>query len=609
MPPPRRDYELIFGTGPLGMTLQPHYRDDSDFPAVVVVKCISNLQAESFGAITEGDWVVAVQDRPVESFGEYAQLIRFIKEATRPLKVRFSSKHMNTPAERLRESLQARMDALDSALQRPEIQLDEIREFARAGLPDKYRAVVWKLLLGNLPLDRSKWDEYSAKQRELYETYVTDMFAPRVSKEKKEDARPARMEGQAWYEHFDDDGKSKAASVKSSKGKDIAKENDDEEGDDDVGKDYDEVEDILDEDVWKDVQRTHPGYHFFTQPTYVRMHRILYIYGKLNSGVSYVQGMNEILAPIMYVLGAYPGSDETTYEADSFFCFAALMSEVRDLFIRSLDGEKSGLHGQIQALESMIARHDPQVAKHMKQLDLHTQFFAVRWLTTMLTREFELPDALRLWDSMLSAPKRFHFILCCCTAMITTRHALILESDFPTCLKALQATCTVPVHIVLKEAERIRQKEIAFFKRKSWVPAVVAGNDGSARLEKVEGMALDLFRMAARAAKTVVEEAKLVVDEFKQPVPGKANPNTAVVTSSSSAVPGSPPPIRLEVREEEQEQESPRIQPLPLDLGTESAMAAVLGKKVLSETSGEETEKKAALDDNDEVEDNPLKAG
>jgi hypothetical protein len=30
----------------------------------------------------------------------------------------------------------------------------------------------------------------------------------------------------------------------------------------------------------------------------------LYIYGRLNSGVSYVQGMYEILAPIIYVLGA-----------------------------------------------------------------------------------------------------------------------------------------------------------------------------------------------------------------------------------------------------------------------------------------------------------------
>jgi hypothetical protein len=28
--------------------------------------------------------------------------------------------------------------------------------------------------------------------------------------------------------------------------------------------------------------------------------RILFIYGKLNSGIKYIQGMNEILAPIYY---------------------------------------------------------------------------------------------------------------------------------------------------------------------------------------------------------------------------------------------------------------------------------------------------------------------
>ncbi len=29
--------------------------------------------------------------------------------------------------------------------------------------------------------------------------------------------------------------------------------------------------------------------------------RILFVYGKLNSSVKYVQGMNEVLAPIYYV--------------------------------------------------------------------------------------------------------------------------------------------------------------------------------------------------------------------------------------------------------------------------------------------------------------------
>jgi hypothetical protein len=350
------------------------------------------------------------------------------------------------------------------------------------------------------------------------------------------------MEGQAWYEQVGEDPNASADQL-TSPPQEQPKHSEDE--DDDIGKDYEEVEDILDDDIWKDVQRTHPGYHFFTQQTYVRMHRILYIYGKLNSGVSYVQGMNEILAPIMYVFGAYPGSDESTFEADSFFCFASLMSEVRDLFIRSLDGETSGLHGQIKSLEMMIARHDSRVAKHLKELDVHTQFFAVRWLTTLLTREFELPDALRLWDSMLSSPKRFHFVCCCCTAMITTKHDFLLANDFPTCLKSLQATCTTPVDLVVREAERICKKELSG-KKSSWVSREAASN--------VEMIAMDLFRAAARAARTVVEEAKLVVDEIKQhpnlPLtvhPSKSTAKPNVVTMARH--PSSQSPVNLDAEE------------------------------------------------------------
>jgi hypothetical protein len=54
------------------------------------------------------------------------------------------------------------------------------------------------------------------------------------------------------------------------------------------------------------------------------------------------------------------------------------MSDVRDLFIRSLDGEKSGLHGQIKAFGELIARHDPQVAKHLTDLGIHTQ--VITWI-------------------------------------------------------------------------------------------------------------------------------------------------------------------------------------------------------------------------------------
>jgi hypothetical protein len=59
---------------------------------------------------------------------------------------------------------------------------------------------------------------------------------------------------------------------------------------------------------------------------------------------------------------------------------------------------------------------------------------------------------------------------------------------------------------MLTEADRICELE----KRKQ---------KGQDRINNVEIMAKDLFRLAARAARTVVEEAKLVVDDLKEKTP------------------------------------------------------------------------------------------
>lgn len=81
-------------------------------------------------------------------------------------------------------------------------------------------------------------------------------------------------------------------------------------------------------DIEKDVRRTFPYLHFFQQPHndadtldllrslhtlsgprdesegnihYIALKRILFIWCKLNPGISYVQGMNEIVGPIYYL--------------------------------------------------------------------------------------------------------------------------------------------------------------------------------------------------------------------------------------------------------------------------------------------------------------------
>ena len=77
--------------------------------------------------------------------------------------------------------------------------------------------------------------------------------------------------------------------------------------------------------------------------------RILFIYARLNAGVKYVQGMNEILAVIYYCFWRFGNEAiiSTEYlESDVFFCFSNLMSELKDGFLRSFDREEYGIDGK-----------------------------------------------------------------------------------------------------------------------------------------------------------------------------------------------------------------------------------------------------------------------
>lgn len=185
--------------------------------------------------------------------------------------------------------------------------------------------------------------------------------------------------------------------------------------------------------------------------------RILFLYAKLNPGLGYVQGMNEIIGPIYYVMASDPLADNrskctalidcdwlysstskaifsfrliihrlttvglplTEYaEADCFFCFTALMSEIRDFFIKTLDESEGGIKQKMAQLSALLKEKDAEVWQRLEQQNLYPQYYSFRWLTLILSQEFALPDVVRLWDSLFSDDKRFNFLVRVCCAMI-----------------------------------------------------------------------------------------------------------------------------------------------------------------------------------------------
>lgn len=108
--------------------------------------------------------------------------------------------------------------------------------------------------------------------------------------------------------------------------------------------------------------------------------RILFLYAKLNPGQGYVQGMNEIIGPIYYTFACDPDDDFRKHaEADTFFCFTNLMSEIRDFFIKSLDEAECGINGMMSKLMAQLKANDPDVWFRLHQLELCPQYYSFRY--------------------------------------------------------------------------------------------------------------------------------------------------------------------------------------------------------------------------------------
>jgi hypothetical protein len=91
---------------------------------------------------------------------------------------------------------------------------------------------------------------------------------------------------------------------------------------------------------------------------------VLFIYAKLNPGVKYVQGMNEVLAVIYYCFWSFSDFEVIPVkylESDLFFCFTNLMTEIRDGFIRDMDQENTGIAGKVKEFAGILKSIDRKI--------------------------------------------------------------------------------------------------------------------------------------------------------------------------------------------------------------------------------------------------------
>jgi len=345
-----------------------------------------------------------------------------------------------------KQSRQERIMIYEAALNINPIDLNVIRRLAFQGIPDKpgLRAIYWKILLGFLPLEQSKWEKETKFQRQVYQEWIKELILDphaKYAKYVEENPDSSKVEDVTFTDH------PLSMSQESTWGQ------------------YFKDCEMMDE-IDKDVKRTFPHLHFFNKDGkvgctrhYEALKRILFIYAKLNPGIRYVQGMNEVLGPLYYICAR--DMDESEFdeaESDAFHCFKNLMGEIRDNFCKTLDHSDLGVTGTLQKFTKLLSETDYEVYEHLEKQNMNPQFYGFRWITLLLSQEFDLPEVIQLWDCLFADADRFKFLLYCCCAMIHCIRDKILSNDsFGPNLQILQ---TYPQEIelstILKKAIELR---------------------------------------------------------------------------------------------------------------------------------------------------------
>ncbi|KAL6885829.1 hypothetical protein ACP4OV_010090 [Aristida adscensionis] len=348
----------------------------------------------------------------------------------------------------------------NAALGRKVVDLAELRRLACQGVPDAgVRPVVWKLvdiqlLLGYLPSDRALWSYELEKKRSQYCAFKDELLVnPSEVTRRMEEMSVSKKE----EDNTEGTGVLPRAEI-------VRDEHPLSLGKTSVWNQYFQESEII-EQIDRDVKRTHPEMQFFNGESrdslsnQDSLKRILTIFAKLNPGIRYVQGMNEVLAPLYYVFKNDPDqSNAASAEPDAFFCFVELLSGFRDNFCKQLDNSVVGIRSTISKLSQLLKRHDEELWRHLEVVTkVNPQFYAFRWITLLLTQEFKFRDCVNLWDTLLGDPEgpQATLLRICCAMLILVRRRL-LAGDFTANLKLLQNYPPTNIDHLLHIANKLR---------------------------------------------------------------------------------------------------------------------------------------------------------
>ncbi|OCT87460.1 hypothetical protein XELAEV_18021155mg [Xenopus laevis] len=200
--------------------------------------------------------------------------------------------------------------------------------------------------------------------------------------------------------------------------------------------------------IEKDVNRTDRTNKFYEgpdNPGLNLLHDILMTYCMYDFDLGYVQGMSDLLSPVLYVM---------ENEVDAFWCFVSYMDQMHQNFEEQMQGMKL----QLVNLSTLLRLLDSGFCSYLESQDSGYLYFCFRWLLIRFKREFNFQDTLRLWEVIWTdlPCQNFHLLICC--AILESEKQIIMEQHFGfnEILKHInELSMKLDVNDVLSKAEAI----------------------------------------------------------------------------------------------------------------------------------------------------------
>ncbi|PAV68793.1 hypothetical protein WR25_20972 [Diploscapter pachys] len=177
----------------------------------------------------------------------------------------------------------------------------------------------------------------------------------------------------------------------------------------------------------KDVERCDRNLFFFSNKENLEsLRRVMITYVRRNLDEGYVQGMCDLLAPLLVIFED---------EALTIECFSILMSRLRENF-----PQRTGMDECLSNLRSLIQVIDPQIFSLLSaSTDCTHLYFSYRWFLLDFKRELSYDCTYKVWETIWAANRTFtpHFALFFALAIITNYRDVIIGSqmDFTDMIK------------------------------------------------------------------------------------------------------------------------------------------------------------------------------